>query len=314
MPRARTIKPSFFTDSKVGGLPPYARLVFIGLWTLVDRNGRLPDDPDEIAAQILPYDMVDDELLDLAGVNGCLQLLHSQKLIRRYSVGNLRYIQVLNFSKHQHVYDNEKALYPEPVNEESELVPTSSNKLELVREPLIISIGSDLNLNSSLKRSGRKRKKEDPTSAVPALVPPPIPPEYSQEWDQFVQHRKELKKPLTPTATKLALASLQAMGAARAVRTLRWTVAKGWQGLREPSEQEYNQMFNGGAPASLNEPRLHLHVHRQETNIDRAKQEGFFQDEPTRDATVVGGSSTRIPGLQSDGGSVPKLVDRYRNL
>ena len=43
MPGARNIKPAFFANEFLAELPCEARLLFIGLWTLADRRGRLED-------------------------------------------------------------------------------------------------------------------------------------------------------------------------------------------------------------------------------------------------------------------------------
>ena len=36
-----------------------ARLLFVGLWTIADRNGRLEDRPKRIRAELFPYDEID---------------------------------------------------------------------------------------------------------------------------------------------------------------------------------------------------------------------------------------------------------------
>lgn len=102
MPRARNIKPKFFTNSKLGRLSPFHRLLFAGLWTLADAKGRLKDDPDEIKIQTLPYDDLDiDQLLtDLAE--------HQECFISRYTVNGVAIIQVNNFEKHQNPHKSER--------------------------------------------------------------------------------------------------------------------------------------------------------------------------------------------------------------
>ena len=45
MARSRNIKPSFFMNEDIIELPYEARLLFIGLWTLADREGRLENRP-----------------------------------------------------------------------------------------------------------------------------------------------------------------------------------------------------------------------------------------------------------------------------
>ena len=54
MARARNIKPGFFRNSDLVELPMDARLLFIGLWTLADRMGRLEDRPKQIKMEIFP--------------------------------------------------------------------------------------------------------------------------------------------------------------------------------------------------------------------------------------------------------------------
>lgn len=93
MPRIRTIKPQFFIDEDVAQLSPLARLLFIGLWTLADREGRLEDRPLRIKVQILPYDDIDADAL--------LGELEDGGFVIRYVVDGRKYIQIRSFEKHQ---------------------------------------------------------------------------------------------------------------------------------------------------------------------------------------------------------------------
>ena len=58
MARARNIKPGFFDNEILGELPALTRLLFIGLWCLADREGRLQDRPKRIKKELLGYDDV----------------------------------------------------------------------------------------------------------------------------------------------------------------------------------------------------------------------------------------------------------------
>ncbi|WP_169709650.1 hypothetical protein [Deferrisoma camini] len=93
MARIRTIKPSFFLDDELAELPYAARLLFAGLWCLADREGRLEDRPKRIKAEVLPYDDED--------VDALLTALAEAGFVQRYEVDGARYIQVVNFAKHQ---------------------------------------------------------------------------------------------------------------------------------------------------------------------------------------------------------------------
>lgn len=101
MARARNIKPGFFKNENLVDLPYETRLLFIGLWTLADREGRLEDRPKRIKMEIFPADDVN--------VDACLDQLQASGFILRYTVGDARYIQVLAFTKHQHPHVKEGA-------------------------------------------------------------------------------------------------------------------------------------------------------------------------------------------------------------
>jgi hypothetical protein len=100
MARARNIKPSFFKSEQVADCNPYARLLFIGLWTLADRRGRLEDRPRTIKAECLPFDIEQD-------CHALLQELHNANLIIRYEVKGMGYIWIPNFEKHQNPHIKE---------------------------------------------------------------------------------------------------------------------------------------------------------------------------------------------------------------
>src|SRR5687768_4687473 len=93
MARIRTIKPQFFTSEDVTAQPPLARLLFAGLFTESDRDGRVEDRPRQLKTRLLPEDDCD--------VDQLLWSLSDGRLIRRYEAGGVRVIQILAFSKHQ---------------------------------------------------------------------------------------------------------------------------------------------------------------------------------------------------------------------
>ena len=49
----------FFTNDELAECTPIARLLFAGLWTIADKEGRLDDRPKKIKALVLPFDNVD---------------------------------------------------------------------------------------------------------------------------------------------------------------------------------------------------------------------------------------------------------------
>ncbi len=113
MARTRSIKPSFFDNEILGDLPPLTRLLFIGLWGIADREGRLEDRPKRIKKELLGYDDVSTD-----EVSGMLQSLHDTGFIIRYAMQDKDYIQVINFGKHQNPHVKEKASEIPPPPEE----------------------------------------------------------------------------------------------------------------------------------------------------------------------------------------------------
>jgi len=107
MARARNIKPGFFRNEDLVELPFQTRLLFIGLWTMADREGRLENRPKKIKLEIFPADDVDISLE--------ITRLAEAGLVKVYEVDGKKCIQVVNFKKHQNPHHRESASeLPEP--------------------------------------------------------------------------------------------------------------------------------------------------------------------------------------------------------
>jgi hypothetical protein len=102
MARARNIKPSIMANEDLSDLAPLTRLLFVYLWMLADREGRLEDRPKRIAALALPYDRA-------ADVGAMLDELQSAGFIARYVAAGQACIQVLTFREHQTPHIREAA-------------------------------------------------------------------------------------------------------------------------------------------------------------------------------------------------------------
>ena len=96
--RIRTIKPEFPQSEDVGRLSRDARLLFIQLWTLVDDDGRTRAASRMLASLLYPYDDDAPKLLDK-----WLAELEAEELVRVYEVNSSRYLEVVNWRKHQRI-------------------------------------------------------------------------------------------------------------------------------------------------------------------------------------------------------------------
>lgn len=100
MARARNIKPGFFKNEVLAELGAFDRLLFIGLWCLADREGRIEDRPKRIKMELFPCD-------DYQVEHG-LQALQQAGFIERYTCAEIAVIEVVNFAKHQSPHGTEK--------------------------------------------------------------------------------------------------------------------------------------------------------------------------------------------------------------
>ncbi len=91
--RTRLIKPGFFKNEDLLEISFEGRLLFIGLWTMADREGRLEDRPKKIKMELFPCDNID--------IDKLIEELSEKKFVKRYEVLGQNIIQVTNFLKHQ---------------------------------------------------------------------------------------------------------------------------------------------------------------------------------------------------------------------
>ena len=109
MARIRTIKPEFFQSQSVGRLSLGARLLFIGLWTQADDEGRARGAPSLLSGVLFPYDKMSDD-----GVSVCLAELENERMIVRYQVDGCDYIQVSGWHDHQRINRPSPSKIPPP--------------------------------------------------------------------------------------------------------------------------------------------------------------------------------------------------------
>lgn len=102
--RARNLKPGLFKNEKLGGADPLLSILFAGLWCMADREGRLEDRPLRVCAELFPYRRMVTE----KKVSTMLDWLQANGFVVRYQVGGQRFIQVLNFLRHNNPHKHER--------------------------------------------------------------------------------------------------------------------------------------------------------------------------------------------------------------
>jgi len=121
MARSRNIKPGFFSNEHLAELDFATRLLFIGMWTEADREGRLEDRPKRLRMALFPADSVD--------VDRMLNDLAAFGFIQRYEIDGKRYLQIDSFTKHQMPHHKEVA----------SVIPAPAGRAQLTRHAYDVS-------------------------------------------------------------------------------------------------------------------------------------------------------------------------------
>lgn len=165
MARIRNIKPEFFLNEELAELPAETRLAFIGLWTLADWKGRLPERPKRMRLELFPYHPDFD-------IDNVLSQLSEKRFIKRYAVDGEKYIEISNFTKHQYVSGKEKekpSMIPEPSQTDTGTIP----------EPYRNQTGTDpvstQSCDTTLHNTTPNLKKDSCTEPVSGTVPASAP-------------------------------------------------------------------------------------------------------------------------------------------
>ena len=172
MSRIRYLKPGFFTDDDLGDCSPLARLLFAGLWTIADREGRLEDRPRRIKAQLLPFDDGSAEpLLRELAAHG------NPPLIVRYRVGDRDYIAIPGWHNHQKPHSKElSSVIPEPASNNLGSVQASPRLCASTTQPGIGApvTGSKPTSRARVTGTGTLTGNKNGVDQEPPLPPKPV--------------------------------------------------------------------------------------------------------------------------------------------
>jgi hypothetical protein len=240
--RIRTIKPEFFMDDELAELPIIDRLLFVGIWTLCDCEGRLDDRPKRIKAQILPFDDCD--------VSAALQNLHDAGFILRYDADGGKYISVPNFRKHQRLSGVEaqsRSTIPPPgssAEQQEQSIEAVEKQSRSTEEAANVQEGKGKE-GKGKEGKGEVHNQPDPgtdpekpkkRAAVAAVVFDPIGfladrgVEHQAAAD-YVAVRKGKKAPATETALKQIESEARKAGVPLQVAVTE-CCARGWAGFK----------------------------------------------------------------------------------
>ena len=204
MARIRTIKPEFWSDENLSECSLSARLLFIGLISHADDEGRLEYSPTRIRMQVFPCGSATGKQ-----ITEWLQQLTEHSLIEVYEIDSKGYIGIPGFAKHQRINRPTPSRLPKRLTEDS------------LRTP------------AGLEGKGRERKGSNPQTPLHVEAAAKVDGLDTAAWAEWVSYRTTIGKPIEPASIDHAIAKLLAFGSGQRA-AVDHSIANGYQGLFAP--------------------------------------------------------------------------------
>ncbi len=179
-----------------------------------------------------------------ATINRCLTELLSRKLIekadKQYFGSSTRYMILAPIVASEARLSESNSIISGTIEETPIVAPENCNRVSS-ETPIVAPEAREGNPMKVIQRRNTKSELfEDLPSERRSLDTPSIPfpsVAFSEAWRDWLQHRIEIKKKLTPTSIKQQFRNFAEWGEERSIAAIRHTIGNGWQGIFEPSGQ-----------------------------------------------------------------------------
>ena len=219
------LREGLLTSRALNSVNDRAECLFVRLLVLADDYGTFHADADLVRNYAWPL-----KSYRTADVERALDDLERASLIVRFTgEDGSRYLEI---SKYDCPLKHKTRRFPKRPALTS---PAPQLALELVKidqinrsEPLLKE-----------KEKEKEKEKTNPPQSPPGgeEVPDAWPAALRQAWADWQQHRKELRKPITPLARKQQIALLSTWDPAHAVANIQHAIRSGWTGLYDRPQQ-----------------------------------------------------------------------------
>ena len=172
--RIRTIKPGFWSNEILAQVSPLGRLLYIGLWQLADREGRLEDRPTRIQHEVLGYEKN-------CNIEALLGELLKGGFIWRCQVEGVAMIYIPSFLSHQRPNAHE----PKSLLASHDVAHACTCMHELGNHAMFPSLPPSPDLSSpDLKRGEHERgDAKIPVNGTPNGLKKITPEELLEGWN-----------------------------------------------------------------------------------------------------------------------------------
>ena len=101
---------------------------------------------------------------------------------------------------------------------------------------------SQMDTHEGVPKKDKKKVKTQPVYDLPFQTP-----KFNEAWTTWLEHRKEIKKPVTPQSAKMTLNKLANMNENQAIESINQSIRNGWTGIfpvKQDQPRPTNETFN----------------------------------------------------------------------
>ena len=186
MARTRYIKTEFFEDTKIAELSVECRLLYIGLWTLLDRNGVYDFDPKKIKKNIFGYD----DKITVSRVSTMLSELIKYSFFKEIDYGDKKYLYCPNFVRHQKFHREEKPKYLIPLELLNDALLAPNKHPTSTQQEMTNATASSA--GNGERGTGNGQRATGNLVCATTVQAPPLPPEIASRLDSLSSKAKQL--------------------------------------------------------------------------------------------------------------------------
>lgn len=212
MGKQRVVHDSFWDDPYITGLDPSEKLLFLYLLTNTQCNVA---GIYEVENRRVAFDTG----FEIKTVELILKRFVKDKKILRYK----NWIIILNFGKHQAVNPNIMKGAERIIKD----LPSEVKALKgFERIPYLTLLNLTLpNLTETIKKPMKEEYQKIDFSKI------------TSSWNEWIEYRKEIKKPITPRTEKMQIKMLCGYNKDQQKKIIEKSMINGWTGLFEPDNK-----------------------------------------------------------------------------
>lgn len=223
---SRIIRDGWLESERINALKPEEECFYLRLCLRADDFGRYHANPVLLKSNLFPLR----ENVRSTDIPRWLAACQKAGLVRCYEADAKPFLEIVKFG--QRIKEGLRSKFPPPPDIAGQIpeVPGSSRQI-----PANPGKAGTFPPYSEAKADSKSETKPGAPAALEVVFPLTLnSPEFSEAWTNWAQHRREIKKPITPTAQKEQLKKLEEMGLQRAIAALRHSTANQYQGVFEP--------------------------------------------------------------------------------